>query len=64
MKFAITNLGKMYKDYPGLGVSFFTRTMAMECCFGDPKEEEPNLAYSILISLKKVTFLIIFLVEL
>lgn len=29
--------------------------MAMEVCFGDVDEEEPNIAYSILSSIMKVS---------
>lgn len=47
-------MGKLYKDTPNLSLSFFTRYTTMEYCFGDVAEEEENLAYSILKSLKKV----------
>ena len=44
----ILGLGKTFKDdFPYLCISFFTRTTAMEVCFGDPDQEMPNLAYSI-----------------
>ena len=44
-KYVLGN-GKTYKDdYPYLQMSFFTRTSVMEVCFGDPREEQPNIAY-------------------
>lgn len=52
----IPGLGKTYKeDFPYLTVSFYTRAVAMEACFGDPDLEQPNLAYSICQSLLKMT---------
>jgi hypothetical protein len=48
------NLSKQYKDFPNVLLSFYTRYATMECCFGDPTNEEPNIAYSILKSIKKV----------
>lgn len=54
MKGKLYNLGKNYKDYPNLTVSFYTRYMTMESCFGDINEEEENIAISILRSMKKV----------
>lgn len=48
------SLGKTYKDYPNTLISFYTRYATMEVCFGDPNEEETNIAQSILQSLKKV----------
>jgi hypothetical protein len=50
-------LGKNYKEVPHLSISLFTRYTTMESCFGDIEEEEENLAYSILKSLKKVRLL-------
>ena len=47
-------MDKTYKDFPNLQISFYTRYSTMEYCFGDPKEEEPNIAYSILKSIKMV----------
>ena len=35
-------------------ISFHTRASAMEVCFGNPRNEEPNIAASILNSLKKL----------
>ena len=35
-------------------ISFHTRATAMEYCFGNPKQEEPNIAASILNSIKKL----------
>jgi hypothetical protein len=40
MKAKFVNLGKTYKDFPNLKLSFYTRSTAMEIFFGDPKEEE------------------------
>jgi hypothetical protein len=54
MKKKVYNFGKNFKEFPYLQMSFHTRYTALECLFGDPKEEEPNIAYSILKSLKKV----------
>jgi hypothetical protein len=53
------SLGKQYKEFQNLSLSFYTRYATMESCFGDPNEEEPNIAYSILKSIKKVSFPII-----
>lgn len=54
-KYVLGN-GKTYKeDYPYLQLSFFTRSTVMEVCFGDPREEEPNIAYSICKSLNAVS---------
>ena len=52
------NMAKLYKDFNNLQLSFFTRYATMEQCFGDPNEEEPNIAYSILMSIKKVIILV------
>jgi actin-related protein len=35
-------------------ISFHTRAYAMEFCFGNPRNEEPNIAASILNSIKKL----------
>lgn len=35
-------------------ISFYTRHATMEVCFGDSNEEEPNIAESVLRSIKKV----------
>lgn len=48
-------LGKQFKDFNNLQLSFYSRYCTMESCFGDTNEEEPNLAYSILKSIKKVS---------
>ena len=53
-----TNLGKTYKEFPGMMISFYTRYCAMEYCFGDVQEEEANIAHSLLTSIKKVCILI------
>ena len=56
-KRVLPGLGKTFKDdYPYLCVSFYTRVSAMEICYGDPDEEEPNLAHSVCQSLLKVSF--------
>ncbi len=55
MKKKLFNMGKQYNNAINLLVSFFTRYCTMEQCFGDPNNEEPNLAYSILKSIKKVS---------
>jgi hypothetical protein len=41
-------LSKLHKDYNILMLSFYTRYTTMEFCFGNPDNEEPNIAYSIL----------------
>jgi hypothetical protein len=42
-------ISKQYKDFANLNLSFYTRYATIEeSCFGDPLEEEPNIAYSIL----------------
>jgi hypothetical protein len=49
-------LSKQYKDFNLINLSFYTRHCTLESTiFGDPTEEEPNLAYSILKSVKKVS---------
>lgn len=48
-------LSRTYKEAPDMEISFFTRYTAMEACFGNAREDEENLAYSILKSIKKVT---------
>jgi hypothetical protein len=51
-------LSKQYKDFNLINLSFYTRHCTLESTiFGDPTEEEPNLAYSILKSVKKVSVL-------
>lgn len=59
MKKKVSNLGKTYKEFPGLQISMYTRYCTMEYLFGNPDEEESNLAYSILQSIKKVTIIYI-----
>lgn len=54
MKKRVYNLDKSYKDFHNMKLSFFTRHMCMEFCFGDSNEEEENIATSILRSIKKV----------
>ena len=46
--------GKVYKEYPHTCISFYTRYMSGEVLFGNPEEEEENIAVSILRSIKKV----------
>ena len=36
-------------------MSFYTRHIAMEICFGDVQNEEENIAYSTLKAIKKVS---------
>ncbi len=57
MKKKLTSFGKQYKEVPGLAISLYTRYTAMEVLYGDVNEEESNLAYSILTSVKKVFLL-------
>ena len=38
-----------------MNVSFHTRASVMEVCFGDPENEEANIAASILRSILKLT---------
>ena len=48
-------LAKHYTNFNNVNLSFYTRFVTLEhSCFGDPTDEEPNLAYSILLSIKKV----------
>lgn len=54
MKHKKNSLGKTYKDYPHVSISFYSRYMAAEVMFGDPDEEEENIAVAILRSIKKV----------
>mmetsp|Transcript_11396 Transcript_11396/g.15333 ORF Transcript_11396/g.15333 Transcript_11396/m.15333 type:complete len:228 (+) Transcript_11396:522-1205(+) len=55
-KRVLPGLGKTFKeDFPYLCISFYSRVTAMEACYGDPDEEEPNLAYSLCQSLLKMT---------
>lgn len=37
-----------------MAMSFYTRVMAAEVCFGNVYEEEPNIAYSILESVMRL----------
>ena len=55
MKKKLTSFGKTHKEFPSLQVSFFTRAMATEVCFGNHNEDEPNLAVSILRSILKLS---------
>jgi hypothetical protein len=55
MKLKKYALGKTYKDVPHMQISFYTRYQTMEFCFGDINDEEENLAFSILKSIRKVT---------
>ena len=48
--------GKTFKeDYPYLQTSFYTRVAVTEILFGNPRNEEPNIAYSICKSLDSVS---------
>ena len=47
----MTNFGKSIRELPNMVVSFHTRAQAMETCFGDISQEEPNIAASILKSI-------------
>ena len=47
-KMHVLGNGKTFKEeLPYLQLSFFTRSTVTEVCFGDIKEEQPKLAYSI-----------------
>lgn len=53
-KFLLGN-GKAFKDSaPYIQCSFFTRACAMEVVYGDPRNEEPNLAHAVCKSILKV----------
>ena len=54
-KYEVGNSKAYKEDFPYLQVSFFTRTQAMEVCWGDPYQEEANLAYSVCLSIKGVS---------
>jgi hypothetical protein len=41
-------LSNQYKDFNKILLSFYTRYATMEYCFGNPDDEEPNIAFSIL----------------
>ena len=51
MKGTMTDLQKTYPSLPYMTLSAYTRACAIEVMFGDPEEEEPNIAYSICQSL-------------
>jgi len=48
--------GKAFKDFPYLAMSYFTKVTTTEAMFGNPDEEQPNLAYSICESVMKLNF--------
>ena len=54
MRKKMTQFGKQHKELPQMQISFHTRAHAMESCFGDPRNEQPNIAASILDSIKKL----------
>uniref|UniRef100_A0A7S3CI43 Uncharacterized protein n=1 Tax=Strombidium rassoulzadegani TaxID=1082188 RepID=A0A7S3CI43_9SPIT len=54
MRATTTQFGKQHPEVSFLQVSFLTRASAMEVCFGDPEEDEPNIAASILRSILKL----------
>lgn len=52
--------GKAFKDHaPYIAVSYYTRACAFEIMYGDPRQEEPNLAHAICRSVLKVSLSII-----
>lgn len=44
----VLSLGRAFYWFPYFQISFYTRVMAYEICFGDVDKEEANIAYSIL----------------
>jgi hypothetical protein len=56
-KFVLTKqFGPNFATFSNVNLSFYTRYTTMDLSsFGDHREEEPNLAYSILVSIKKVS---------
>ena len=50
----IVSFGKQLRELPGMQISLHTRAQGMEICFGDPANEEPNIAASILRSIKSL----------
>jgi hypothetical protein len=53
--------GKAFKDHaPYIAVSYYTRACAFEIMYGDPRQEEPNLAHAICCSVLKVSLSIVF----
>ena len=54
MKKKMTSFGKQHREFPSMQVSFYTRAKAMEVCFGDIDNEEPNIAASVLRSVLKL----------
>lgn len=58
-KYVLGN-GKAFKDTaPYVQCSFYTRASAMEVMYGDPRNEEPNLAHAICKSVLKVSRLLV-----
>ena len=51
MQKKMTAFGKQHREFPQMQISFLTRASAMEVCFGDTENEEPNIAASILRSI-------------
>lgn len=50
----MTKFEKQHPELPGMQISLATRGLCMEVCFGDPSNEKPNIAASILRSLLKL----------
>ena len=44
-KLYVLGNGKAFKEFPYLAVSLYTRALAAEVMFGEPKAEEPNIAH-------------------
>jgi actin-related protein len=57
-KYVLGN-GKVFKDAQYIACSFYTRACAMEILYGDPSNEEPNLAHAICKSVLKVSGLLV-----
>jgi len=54
MRRKLTSFGKSHREFPSMQISFLTRAKAMEICFGDPTNDEANIAASILRSLMQL----------
>lgn len=55
MKKKMTSFGKQHREFPSMQVSFYTRAKAMEVCFGDIDNEEPNISASVLRSVLRLS---------
>ena len=51
----VINFGKQCRELPNMQISLYTRCKSMEICFGDPINEEANIAASILRSILSLT---------